>query len=106
MYSLPQFPIIVPLIVTGVLLGSLWQNKTLIGVWKKVFLFAAVAGALNSVNAFLVSSLRTSGADSNNPVASMIASGLVGFLVVFTVFVVVAGMVKYRRGEELEKQQE
>jgi hypothetical protein len=104
---LSQTPIIIPLIVAGMLLGSLWQNKTLTGVWKKTLLFAAIAGLLNSVNAFLVGYLRISGADSSNgQVANIVSSGLAGFLIVLAVFVSAAGVIRHRRGEELEQQQQ
>jgi hypothetical protein len=105
---LPQTPIIIPVIVAGVLLGSVWQNKTLTGVCRKTVLFAAIAGLVNSGYAFLVGYLRTAGADSsaNSQTAAIATSGLVGFLIVLVVFVSAAGVIKHRRGEELEQQQQ
>ena len=102
-----QTPIIIPLIVAGIFLGSMWRNKTLAGVWRKMLLFAAIAGLLNSAYTFLLGFMRISGASSstNDQLATIASSGLTGFLIVLTVFVSAAIVIRYRRGEELEPQQ-
>jgi len=101
---LPQVPILIPLIVAGAFLGSVWPGKDLAAVWKKAILAAAVSGILNAVYAWFLGALKIVALTNNNPVF-LASCGVVAFLVVFAVYVSALGMMRYRRGRTLEQEE-
>jgi len=104
---MPQIPVIVPLIVSGVLLGSMWSHQNPAKAWRKALLAAILAGFLNAAYVWLLAFLRASNIDvsGNSGLVLMASSCLSGFVVVITVFLSVAGVVRYRRGRELEQEE-
>jgi len=101
---LPQVPILIPLIVAGAFLGSVWSTKDLPAVWKKAVLAATVSGLLNVAYAWLLGAVNIVAAANNN-LAFMASCGLVAFLVVVTVYLSALGMMRYRRGKTLEPEE-
>jgi hypothetical protein len=122
---LTQIPIIIPLIVAGVFLGSAWPNKSLTGSWKKAILAGTLSGLLNTGYVFALGLLGRSGngltasqqqalpTNVNLPsssstaggLSSILACALTGFLVVMIVYVSAIARVRYRRGEMLESEE-
>lgn len=116
--DLPQTPIIVPLIVAGLFLGSIWSNKNFREVWKKAILAATISGVLN-IGYVLALSLVNGQRDNlpptgtalpTNPTTAggptfIVACGLTGFLAVIIVYLSTAAMIRYRRGRTIEPEQ-
>lgn len=121
--NLSQVPILVPLVVAGAFLGSVWSVKSPGAVWKKAVLAATVSGLLNVGYVFVLglimpgnnlpSGLTQSRIPSVNlptdsafgGLAFMAVSGLTGFLVVVTIYLSVIGILRYRRGKTLEPEE-
>ncbi len=91
---MPQLPIILPIIVTGVLVGSLLKSNKPKVPFRKVTLWALVSGGLNAVFAYSEYVLTpqptftfraTSFAAQVSDVAFTIGSFLTGFLMVIAV---------------------
>lgn len=102
-----QVPLIVPLIVVGISIGGMWYKRDLVGVWKRVLLTATASGILNMGHALLLGYLKIPGTNtsSNTNGVFLATSALSGFLIVVTVFLSAIGMVKYKRGKELEPEE-
>jgi len=114
--QLPQVPILIPLIIAGALLGSVWSSKDLVAVWKKTVLAATVSGILNAGYAWLLGFLKISttglianvtGAipSTNNNLVFMASCGVAAFLIVVIVYLSALGMMRYRRGKTLEPEE-
>jgi hypothetical protein len=119
---LPEVPIIIPLVVAGAFLGSVWKNKELMMVRKKAVLASTISGVLNAVYALLLGFIGSSASTSRTSIPATIpassvsgtmasanygitfiaASGLTGFFVVLAVFFSAVGMIWYRRRKEIE----
>jgi len=104
---LPQVPILIPLIVAGAFLGSVWSTKSLMAVWKKAILAGAVSGILNVGYVWVLGFLKIPGQiqQINNNLVSMASCGVVAFLVVIAVYLSALGMMRYRRGKTLEPEE-
>jgi len=112
---LPQVPILIPLIVAGAFLGSVWSGKDLAAVWKKAVLAAIVSGIVNAAYAWFLGPLKTltgllpnvSGqvSPTSNNLVFIASCGIVAFLIVVTVYLSALGMMRYRRGKTLEPEE-
>jgi uncharacterized membrane protein len=106
---MPQLPIIIPIIVIGILIGWLQKSKKPKISWRKVALWALVAGALNAANAYAVYILtptptfRGAGAgafvQTTSDLGFTTASFLAGFLIVAAVFAIAAAYGRIRKGD-------
>ncbi len=116
---MPQLPIIIPIIVVGILFGRLQKSKNPKVSWRKLALWALVAGALNAANAYAVYILTpqptfrgaAAGAFVRTATTSAVgfttASFLAGFLIVAAVFAIAAAYGRVRKGDsELEEEPE
>jgi len=108
---MPEIPIIIPVIVAGLAVGSVIKSKTP-RISKKKFASASlVAGSLNAVYAYLVymftpratfpTGILTSTSTSELPF--LVASFLTGFLIVFAILGIAIVYARIRRGGELEE---
>jgi hypothetical protein len=107
---MPQLPIIIPIIIIGVLIGSLQKSGKKTSA-RKITLWALVAGALNAANAYAVYILtptptfRGFAATSTTIVRTTsvfgftVASFLAGFLIVGAVFVIAAAYGRVRKSD-------
>jgi len=112
---LPQVPILIPLIVAGAFLGSVWSGKDLSAVWKKAVLAAVVSGILNAGYVWSLASLKISTAEvlpsvgqvsqTSNNLGFIASSSITAFLIVLTIYTSALGMMRYRRGKTLEPEQ-
>ena len=115
---MPQIPIIVPLIVVGLVVGSMLKSKSPKISRKKLASASLVAGLLNSIHAYLLylltptrTAASATGAPTGGPPLQGLASTSVGafvassFLAAFLIVLLVIGIamayVRIRRGEEL-----
>jgi len=108
---MPEIPIIIPVIVAGLAVGSVIKSKSP-RISKKKFASASlVAGSLNAVYAYLVYMFTprvtfatvslTSTSTSELPF--LVASFLTGFLIVFAILGIAVVYARIRRGGELEE---
>ena len=106
---MPQLPIIIPIIIIGVLIGSLQKSGKKTSA-RKITLWALVAGALNAANAYAVYILtpvptfRGFGATttlvrSTSEIGFTISSFIAGFLIVAAVFAIAAVYGRVRKGD-------
>jgi len=120
---MPQIPIIVPLIVLGLVVGSTIKSKSPRISKKKLASAALAAGLLNSIHAYLlyllapaqiptrVTGIPTTttgltaleGFASTSEVSFVVASFLAAFLMVLLVLGVAMGYARVGRGEELRE---
>jgi formate hydrogenlyase subunit 3/multisubunit Na+/H+ antiporter MnhD subunit len=117
---MPQIPIIVPLIVVGLVIGSILKSKSPKISRKKLASASLVAGLLNSIHAYLLYSLtptRTAasfggaatgappmgGLASTSEVAFVATSFLSAFLMILLVLGIAVAYVRIRRSEELDE---
>lgn len=110
---MPQIPIIVPLIVVGLVVGSIIKSKSPMISKKKFASASVVAGLLNSIHAYLLYLLtpaqtatrftKTASLASTSEEAFVAASFLAGFLIVLLVLGVAMAYVRIRKEEELEE---
>jgi hypothetical protein len=114
--SMPQIPIIIPVIVAGIAVGSVIKSQTRISR-RKLMSASLVAGLLNAINAYVVDSLSPqqtfarasfSAAQAANfsvPQTSwtvfVVASFIGGFLIVLGVLGI--AMIYARKGEGAEE---
>jgi hypothetical protein len=115
---MPQIPIIVPLIVVGLVVGSMLKSKSPKISRKRLASASLVAGLLNSIHAYLLYLLTPTGTAasfrgaatgappmgglaSTSEGAFVVASFLSAFLMVLLVFGIAMVYVRIRRGEEL-----
>ena len=114
---MPEIPIIIPVIVAGLAVGSVIKSKSP-RISKKKFASASlVAGFLNAVYAYLVYMFTPSvtfptGATfptgsltytSTSELPFLVASFLTGFLIVFAILGIAVVYARIRRGGELEE---
>lgn len=111
-----SIPIIVPLVVAGAFLGSVWSSKDLTAHWKKALLAATVSGLLNSGYVWLIGLLKApvalggalgpgASAPAQNDLVFISTCGIAAFLIVVTVYVSAIVMIRYRRGKEIEPEE-
>ena len=104
--SLPETPIVIPLLIAGAFLGGMWSNKELRAVWKKAIIASALSGVINTAYGWILGAMKSNGGVTlNNTLVSAGASGLTGFLIVLIVYLSALGMVRYRRGRTLEPEE-
>jgi len=112
-----QIPIIVPLIVVGLVVGSMLKSKSPKVSRRRLASASLVAGLLNSIHAYLLYLLTPTGtaasfrgaATGAPPMgglastsgAFVAASFLAAFLIVLLVIGIAMAYVRIRRGEEL-----
>lgn len=103
---MPQLPIFIPIIVIGVLIGSLLKSKNPKISARRIVLWALVAGALNAVNAYAVFILTpqptfraATFVSSTSGIGFTSASFLAGFLIVAVVFGIAGAYVRLRNGK-------
>ena len=118
---MPQIPIIVPLIVVGLVVGSTIRSKSPRISKKKLMSASLAAGVLNSIHAYLpyllvpaqiptgLTGIPTTaptalqGFASTSEVSFLVASFLAAFLMVLLVLGVAMAYARVGRGEELEE---
>jgi len=110
---MPQIPIIAPLIVVGLVVGSILKSKSSRISKKKFASTSVVAGLLNSIHAYLLYLLtpaqtatgftRTASLAPTSEEAFVVASFLAAFLIVLLVLGIAMAYVRIRREEELEE---
>lgn len=118
---MPQIPIIVPLIVLGLVVGSTIKSKSPRISKKKLVSASLAAGLLNSIHAYLLYLLapaqiptRVTGIPTTGPtalegfastseVSFVVASFLAAFLMVLLVLGVAMAYARVGRGEELRE---
>ena len=90
---MPQLPVIIPLIIIGVLFGSILKSERPKISLRRVMVWALVAGLLNAVNAYAVYLLTpqptfrgATFARTTTNIGFTAASFLVGFIIVAAVF--------------------
>jgi hypothetical protein len=114
---MPQIPIIVPLIVVGLVVGSILKSKSPKISRKRLASASLVAGLLNSIHAYLLYLLTptvtagsfggaptgappTGGFASTSEWAFVAASFLSAFLIVLLVLGIAMAYVRIRKSEE------
>lgn len=114
---MPQIPIIAPLVVIGLLLGTIIKSRSSRISKRKLVSASLVAGLLNSVHAYLLYSLTPTraaasvigvptgappmeGIASTSEGAFVAASFLSAFLMVLLVFGIATAYLRIRRSEE------
>ena len=108
---MPQIPILIPVIVAGVTVGSVIKSKTLKISKRRLLSASVVAGLLNAVYAYVVYSYSPQptsfrGVSSVAPtswIAFVAGSFLTGFLIVLAVLGIARTYGRVRKGEELEE---
>ena len=108
---MPEIPIIIPVIVAGLAVGSVIKSKSP-RISKKKFASASlVAGLLNAVYAYLMYLYmprqtfqgQTFSISETSELAFTAASFLTGFLIVFAILGIAIVYARIRRGGELEE---
>jgi hypothetical protein len=107
---MPQIPIIIPVIVAGIAVGSVIKSESPRISKRKLMLASLVAGLLNAINAYAVDSLTPrqtfAGANFTVPQTSwivfVVASFIGGFLIVLAVLGI--AMIYARRGKATEEE--
>lgn len=118
---MPQIPIIIPLIVVGLVVGSTIKSKSTRISKKKLTSASLAAGLLNSIHAYLLyllvpaqiptrlTGIVTTGTTAlegfaaTSEVPLVVASFLTGFLMVFLVLGVAMAYARVGRGEEFRE---
>jgi len=118
---MPQIPIIVPLIVVGLVVGSAIKSKSPRISKKKLASASVAAGLLNSVHAYLLylfapvqiptrvtgipatGTTALEGFASTSEASFVVASFLAAFLIVLLVLGVAMAYARVGRGEELRE---
>ena len=115
---MPQLPTVVPIIVIGIMLGSLLKSEKPKISFKRVGLWALIAGALNAALGyadFLLApappttgfGFRAAFVSQTSEVSFSIASFLAAFLMVVVVFAIAAAYLRMRGGRtEAEEEAE
>jgi len=105
---MPEIPIIIPVIIAGLTVGSVIKSKSPRISKKKLASASLVAGFLNAVHAYLLY-LFAGGLSSQNlyilrtsELVFVMASLLAGFLIVFAILGIAVAYARIRKGEELE----
>ena len=108
---MPQIPIIIPVIVAGIAVGSVIKSQSPRISRRKLMSASLVAGLLNAINAYVVDSLSPrqtfAAANSTVPQTSwivfVVASFIGGFLIVLAVLGI--AMIYARRGKGAEEEE-
>jgi hypothetical protein len=108
---MPQIPIIIPVIVAGIAVGSVIKSQSPRISRKKLISASLVAGLLNAINAYVVNSLSPqqtfARANFTVPQTSwivfVVASFIGGFLIVLAVLGI--AMIYARRGKGAEQEE-
>lgn len=108
---MPQIPILVPIIVAGVTVGSVFKSKSSRISRRKLLSASVVAGLLNAVYAYVVYSYSpqptsfrgVSSVAATSWIAFVAGSFLTGFLIVLAVLGIAMVYGRARKGEELEE---
>ena len=108
---MPQIPIIIPVIVAGIAVGSVIKSQTPRISRRKLMSASLVAGLLNAINAYVVDSLSPRqtfvAANFTVPQTSwivfVVASFIGGFLIVLAVLGI--AMMYARRGKGAEQEE-
>ena len=111
---MPQIPVLIPVIVAGLAVGSVIKSKTPRISKKKLLSASLVAGLLNGVYAYVVysfsprqASFRGASSAFSIPSTSwdvfVATSVLSGFLVVLAVLGIAMVYARTRKGEEIEE---
>jgi len=108
---MPQIPIIIPVIVAGITVGSVIKSQSPGISRRKVMSASLVAGLLNAINAYVVDSMSPrqtfTGASFSVPQTSwivfVVASFIGGFLIVLAVLGI--AMIYARRGKGAEQEE-
>ncbi len=114
---------IIPLVVSGVFLGSVWKSQELKALWKKAILASALSGIFNAAYGLLLSFLNISGnsaranipaniaaniptniPSASNGVSFVVSCGLTGFLAVLVVFFSAVVMIWHRGRKRVESE--
>jgi hypothetical protein len=118
---MPQVPIIIPVIVAGIAVGSVIKSKSPKISRRKLASASLAAGLLNAVHAYVVDMISprqtfTRAASSaiptqfsaitTSPVGLVVASFLAGFLIVVGVLGIAIVYVRIRKEEEPEEPSE
>jgi hypothetical protein len=123
---MPQAPIIIPIIITGILVGSIAASKGEMVKRKKLLSASLLSGILNVVNAYLLilltparsfsgysgqysgqftgtatSAYRRGGGGANSQLLLLISSFIIGFLIPLVIIGI--GMLYARRKAKAEK---
>jgi membrane-bound metal-dependent hydrolase YbcI (DUF457 family) len=103
---MPQLPVIIPLIIIGVLFGSILKSATPKISLRRVMIWSLVAGLLNAANAYAVYLLTpqptfrgATFARTTTDVGFTAASFLAGFIIVAAVFVIARVVSRRHQGE-------
>jgi formate hydrogenlyase subunit 3/multisubunit Na+/H+ antiporter MnhD subunit len=107
---MPQIPIIIPVIVAGITVGSVIKSQSPRISRRKLMSASLVAGLLNAINAYVVDSLSPrqtfAGVSFSVPQTSwivfVVASFIGGFLIVLAVLGI--AMIYARRGKGAEEE--
>jgi hypothetical protein len=112
---MPQIPIIIPLIVAGIAVGSAIKSESPRISRRKLMSASLVAGLLNAINAYVVDSFSLSlspqqtfaRANFSVPQTSWIVFVLASFIGGFLIVLVVLGiaMIYARRGKGAEQEE-
>ena len=106
---MPEIPIIIPVIVAGLAVGSVIKSKSPRISKKKLASASLAAGFLNAVHAYLLYLFAGRLSSQNlyilpaSEFAFVIASLLAGFLIVFAILGIAIIYARIRRGGELEE---
>ena len=113
---MPQIPIIIPVIVAGIAVGSVIKSQSPRISRRKLMSASLVAGLLNAINAYVVDSLSPrqtfAGVTSRPPsfsvpqtswIVFVVASFIGGFLIVLAVLGI--AMIYARRGKGAEQEE-
>jgi len=108
---MPQIPIIIPVIVAGITVGSIIKSQSPRISKRKLMSASLVAGLLNAINAYVVDSMspRQTFTAANFTVSQtswivfVVASFIGGFLIVLAVLGI--AMIYARRGKGAEQEE-
>lgn len=108
---MPQIPILIPVVVAGIAVGSVIKSKRLKISKRKLLLASLAAGLLNAIYAYVVYSFSpqptsfrgTSSVPPTSWIAFVVGSLLTGFLIVLAVLGIAMAYGRVRKGEELEE---
>jgi hypothetical protein len=115
---MPQEPIIIPIIIAGITLGSLLVSQTHKLSKKKLLGVSLLSGALNAGNAFLVYQLMPpptftrvatqfrAAATAGSENTFFVSSFLAGFLIVLAIVGIALVYARFRGPKPLEEEEE
>ena len=108
---MPQIPILIPVIVAGVTVGSVIKSKSSKVSKRKLLSASVIAGLLNAAYAYVVYSYSpqptpfrgVASVAATSWIAFVAGSFLTGFLIVLAVLGIAMVYGRVRKGEELEE---